>query len=194
MPKKIEPPPDSWLLDLAGVPCYFRASARARRSFLVYHALGYCELVVPKRRPPSRAAMLTWAARQKAWVERAKKRRARLGPLIRLSAAPEPLSELIIASRLAVAPWLAKYAAHFPAPKSVLFKNFRRRFGTCYRDGRIAFHSRLCLLPPSLIHYVVLHEPCHRRHFNHSACFWRELAQYCPDYAAARRALKAYVL
>ena len=38
--------------------------------------------------------------------------------------------------------------------------------------------------------YVILHELAHRRHLNHSARFWQQVEQLCPDYEAAETWLR----
>ena len=47
-------------------------------------------------------------------------------------------------------------------------------------------------LPDELIDYVILHELCHTLEKNHSAAFWALVKKVCPDYAAYRKALRAY--
>ena len=47
-------------------------------------------------------------------------------------------------------------------------------------------------MPPELMDYVIVHELAHRRHMDHSALFWEEVARYCPEYAVYRNQLKKY--
>lgn len=76
--------------------------------------------------------------------------------------------------------------------RSVRISSARTRWGSCNREGRIAYSFRCVFLPPEIAEYIVLHELCHTRKLNHSAAFWREVAKYMPDYAQRRRRLRSY--
>ena len=69
-------------------------------------------------------------------------------------------------------------------------KAYTARWGSCRYDGLIQLNWKLIQTPPEVIEYVVLHELCHLRHFNHSASFWRQVGQHCPDYKIRRKWLK----
>ena len=46
------------------------------------------------------------------------------------------------------------------------------------------------LAPPEVLDSVVVHELCHRKHMNHSAAFYAEIARVMPDYKARHAWLK----
>ncbi|NVK42509.1 MAG: M48 family metallopeptidase [Oceanospirillaceae bacterium] len=68
------------------------------------------------------------------------------------------------------------------APAGVAVRGFRRRWGSCDNRGRIALNWRLVLAEPGAADYVLIHELCHLRHFDHSPRFWQLVAQHCPDH------------
>lgn len=76
--------------------------------------------------------------------------------------------------------------------RSVRISSARTRWGSCSREGRIAYTFRCVFLPPEIAEYIVLHELCHTRKPNHSAAFWSEVARYMPDYAQRRKRLRRY--
>jgi len=68
----------------------------------------------------------------------------------------------------------------------------RSRWGHCTHDGRLQFNWLVLQAPESVVDYLVAHEVCHLRHFNHSKAFWNLVARACPDYQQQRAWLKQY--
>ena len=94
--------------------------------------------------------------------------------------------------------WLRKQASH--QIKSIAFEEAMRlevrfnristreqktKWGSCTEEGNLSFNWRLILFPPHVLRYVVIHELCHLRHFDHSIRFWRMVAHYMPEYRSA---------
>lgn len=76
------------------------------------------------------------------------------------------------------------------AYNAVRLKNQRTLWGSCSDQGNLNFNFKLSLLSEALVNYVIVHELCHLRELNHSAAFWRLVAETIPDYRALRRELK----
>ncbi|MFA5997679.1 MAG: M48 family metallopeptidase [Candidatus Paceibacterota bacterium] len=72
----------------------------------------------------------------------------------------------------------------------VNIKNQKTRWGSCSRKGNLNFNYRIALLPPELADYIIVHELCHLKEFNHSRKFWNLVAQTVPNYLALRKELK----
>lgn len=68
----------------------------------------------------------------------------------------------------------------------------KTRWGSCSSEGNLNFNCLLALCPRGVMHYVVVHELCHRKHMNHSKAFWSEVSEYMPDYKEQRAYLKKY--
>jgi predicted metal-dependent hydrolase len=66
--------------------------------------------------------------------------------------------------------------------QSIGVRDQRTRWGSCSRGGRLSFSWRLVLAPPEILAYVVVHELCHLREFNHSPSFWRLVESVRPDW------------
>lgn len=75
-------------------------------------------------------------------------------------------------------------------PKRVRITDAKTRFGSCGRDGNICYSWRLMLYPAAAREYVVVHELCHLRHFDHSREFYALLESVLPDHLARRALLK----
>ncbi len=69
-------------------------------------------------------------------------------------------------------------------------KNQRTRWGSCSKKGNLNFNYKIALLPSRLADYIIVHELCHLKEFNHSRRFWNLVAQEIPDYLQIRNELK----
>jgi predicted metal-dependent hydrolase len=68
----------------------------------------------------------------------------------------------------------------------------RTRWASCSRSGAMSFNWRLLLAPEPVLDYVVWHEVCHLEVMDHSARFWRLLAERCPGYREQMRWLRRH--
>lgn len=108
---------------------------------------------------------------------------------------PEPTAEeaeKLIAKAQEVLPVLInKYATQMGLwPTHVTITGARTRFGSCSGKNRISFSWRLMAYPQAAIEYVVVHELAHIKEKNHSANFYKLVAQYLPDYKEREAMLK----
>lgn len=72
----------------------------------------------------------------------------------------------------------------------VTVRNQSSRWGSCSHRGNLSFNWKLLLLPERMADYVVVHELCHLEEFNHSARFWKLVAQAVPDYREIVREMR----
>ena len=78
-------------------------------------------------------------------------------------------------------------------PTSVGIKNYKARWGSCSANGVIDYNWRLIMAPHSVVNYVVVHELCHLKQFNHSKQFWSHVETYCTEYKVHKLWLKENV-
>lgn len=72
----------------------------------------------------------------------------------------------------------------------VFIKNTKSRWGSCSERGNLNFNYKIVMLPSFVADYLIVHELCHLKEFNHGPAFWALVAQACPNYRECRRALR----
>lgn len=123
-----------------------------------------------------------------AWIEE-KQAKAKAKML------PELSDSEIAALKAKACTVLTEMTAFYAAKMGVTYTcvsitSAKTRFGSCSQKGSINYSYRLMLYPPASWDYVVVHELCHLKHFDHSRAFWQTLAEILPDYKAREKLLK----
>jgi predicted metal-dependent hydrolase len=77
-------------------------------------------------------------------------------------------------------------------PRSISFRSYKSRWGSCSIYGDITYDWRLAMAPESVMNYVAAHEVSHLEHMNHSAEFWACVKELCPDFATHRSWLREH--
>ncbi len=86
-------------------------------------------------------------------------------------------------------------AEHFAAYYGVSYKKIsiraqKSRWGSCSEKGNLSFNYKLTVLDPRLADYIVVHEICHLKQFDHSKAFWALVAEQFPDHQELREKLR----
>lgn len=79
------------------------------------------------------------------------------------------------------------YGVHY---NKISIKNQKTMWGSCSRKGNLNFNVKIVLLPEYFQDYIIVHEICHLKEFNHSPRFWALVAQSVPDHKRLRKGLK----
>lgn len=75
-------------------------------------------------------------------------------------------------------------------PVSVKINSARSHWASCSAKNTLNFTWYLMMADPESIDYVVIHELCHMKEFNHSPRFWQLVAEQCPGYESRKQVLK----
>lgn len=73
---------------------------------------------------------------------------------------------------------------------SISIKRQKTRWGSCSNKGNLNFNYKIIYLNEKLLNYIVAHELCHLKEFNHSKNFWHLLEEMIPDYVLLKKELK----
>lgn len=69
-----------------------------------------------------------------------------------------------------------------PEPRGIRLRFMRKRWGSCSASGVITLNPHLVKAPRDCVDYVICHELCHLREFNHSPRFYHLLDQGLPGW------------
>ena len=76
------------------------------------------------------------------------------------------------------------------SPREMKVRNYKTRWGSCDKEGRLTFNFHLIKAPHSIVDYVVVHELCHMLQPNHSKFFWDEVAKFDPSFKSHKKWLR----
>jgi predicted metal-dependent hydrolase len=94
-------------------------------------------------------------------------------------------------ARMLVHARLEHFNAYYNFPyKKVFIKNTKSRWGSCSSAGNLNFSYKILFLKPAEQDYLIVHELCHLKEFNHSPRFWSLVAVQCPSYKTHHLTLK----
>lgn len=72
----------------------------------------------------------------------------------------------------------------------ITVRNQKTRWGSCSKKRNLNFNYKIALLPSELSDYIIVHELCHLKEFNHSKKFWELVAITVPNYLDLRKSIR----
>ena len=75
---------------------------------------------------------------------------------------------------------------------NVTLTNSKRLWGSLNSKKEMKLNWKIAILPKPLAEYIIIHELCHSKEFNHSKKFWNLVYAYIKDYKLKKKELDKY--
>lgn len=127
---------------------------------------------------------------KKAWIEKTLQTVEKNMPYTKT--ATESEESLLRKKAQEILPEKIKHYSELLGVHPVGFKvtGARRRLGSCSSKDRLCFSFYIMRRSDEEIDYVVVHELCHLKHFDHSQEFYDEIEAVLPNYKELEKKLK----
>lgn len=76
----------------------------------------------------------------------------------------------------------------------IFIKNQKTRWGSCSCKQNLNLNYKIVFLPQKHRDYIIVHEMCHLREFNHSRKFWALIEKALPNYLEIKKELRNHEL
>ena len=84
-----------------------------------------------------------------------------------------------------------KYGVSCP---DIQIRKMKKRWGSCSNQRAIILNTELIKAPSHCIDYVIMHEICHLKHFDHGKAFYKLLVKVMPDWEKRKKRLETVLL
>jgi predicted metal-dependent hydrolase len=167
-----------------------KRNKRARRVIISVHADGKVVVTVPMRATLERAEQFI-KARQNWILQTQEKLRVKFEGKTALKQSRTEYKALKAQTTAFIRDRIAHYNQYYKFRFGrISIRMQKSRWGSCSKTGNLNFNYKLVQLPEKLADYIVVHELCHLKEFNHSIHFWNLVAETIPDYKARRQELR----
>lgn len=163
-----------------------KRSTRAKRLRIDVKADGTVSVIAPKRLPEHVA--LSYLNSQLGWIQSQLAKFSTRAPKALVEDTPENFQKYKTLALAKITSRIEHYNQFYGFKySSIRVKNQKTTWGSCSTKKNLNFNYRLFFFPDEYLDYVVVHELCHLQEFNHSAKFWKLVAQTIPSYKELRK-------
>ncbi|MDO8497424.1 MAG: M48 family metallopeptidase [bacterium] len=71
-------------------------------------------------------------------------------------------------------------------------RNQKTRWGSCSKKRNLNFNYKILFLHPKIRDYIMIHELCHLKEFNHSKKYWSLVEKALPNFKNVQEELKVH--
>lgn len=169
-------------------PYTIKKHKRAKSIKITIHPDATVHVTIPHRLPKIFAHR--FVKQNTAWINE-KIKQIQKSPRITLKGTDTEYKKCKEIARMLVHARLELFNKHYDFKyNAVRIKNTIRTWGSCSRHGNLNFNYKIALIPPEMSDYIIVHELCHLKEFNHSKRFWGLVEQTIPNYTKIRKTIK----
>lgn len=128
---------------------------------------------------------------KKEWIEEKVAKLQSINPILRTKHTKKEIQEYSVLALKLVKSRLEYFNQHYNLGyKKIFIKNQKTKWGSCSSTKNLNFNYKIILLPQHLQDYLVVHELCHLKEFNHGKAFWNLVGEKIPDYKILSKKLR----
>lgn len=166
-----------------------RRSIRARYLRISIHPGGEVVVTVPKN--TNEYLVQKFLSDKADWIEKKVRIMEKYQKVRKTSLSKKEIAQLKQKAHIISEERLAYFNKHYRYTwNTVTIRAQKSRWGSCSQKGNLNFNYKIALLPENLTDYIIVHELCHLKEFNHSEKFWDLVRETIPDYKERRKQLR----
>jgi predicted metal-dependent hydrolase len=132
-----------------------------------------------------------YLASKKDWIEEKLDKLNKINPILRVKHSKETIKKYSKDALSLVESRLIYFNQYYNLEyKRVSIKNQKTKWGSCSNANNLNFNYKIVLLPKDMQDYLVVHELCHLKEFNHSKSFWDLVGEKIPNYKKLSKSLR----
>lgn len=148
-------------------------------------------VVVTHGRFVTQGFLNTYLESKREWIEEKVTKLQTINPILRTKHSKSEIKKFSKEALMLVKSKLEYFNKHYNLEyKKVFIKNQKTKWGSCSSTKNLNFNYKIILLPPHLQDYLVVHELCHLKEFNHGKAFWNLVGEKIPDHKILSKKLR----
>ncbi len=89
---------------------------------------------------------------------------------------------------------MAKAQKHGIQEPTIQIRRMSKRWGSCSQRGQLILNTHLIKASSQCIDYVIMHELCHLKYFNHGSAFYKLFNRLMPDWEKRKKMLESMII